>query len=101
MHCYERTRPVRYNNFTDRDHFSSDGKLYIYNATESSQASPIQLVIDITGTWIKEKWPQVSFQKYGFGKLLIHNQTHLQFKTILIDSSSEDLNDSFMIARQF
>jgi hypothetical protein len=55
MHCYERTTPVRYNNFADRDHFSPDGKLYIYNAIESSQANPIQLVIGTAGIWIKEK----------------------------------------------
>jgi len=33
MHGYERTTPVKYNNFTDKDHFSTDGKLFISNKT--------------------------------------------------------------------
>ncbi len=61
MHCYERTTPVTYNNFTDKDHFSTDGKMYKHNATET-------------------EWSQTRNQKYGFGKRFIYNKTHLEFK---------------------
>ncbi|CAF1277538.1 unnamed protein product [Rotaria sordida] len=107
MHCYERTTPVKYNNFTDKDHFSSDGKIYKHNATEFNQTSPIHLTIGTAGAlvhenWIpKPEWSQTRYQKYGFGKLFIHNKTHLEFKSILTDKTSSDDEDYFMIIRQF
>jgi hypothetical protein len=107
IHCYERTTPVQYNQFTDKEYFSSDGKIYKHNATEFNQTSPIHLTIGTAGAWIEEKWipkpewSQVRYQKYGFGKLLIHNKTHLEFKSIIIDKISSDEEDNFMIIRQF
>ena len=107
MHCYERTTPVKYNNFTDKDHFSPDGKVYRHNATEFNQTSPIHLTIGTAGAWIHEnwlskpEWSQVRYQKYGFGKLFIYNQTHLEFKSIMVDKDPSDEEDSFMIIREF
>ncbi|CAM4841662.1 unnamed protein product [Rotaria magnacalcarata] len=107
MHCYERTTPVKYNNFTDRDHFSSDGKIYQHNATNFNQTSPIHLTIGTAGAWIHEnwiptpEWSQTRYQKYGFGKLYIHNATHLEFKSILSNRTASDEEDYFMIIRQF
>ena len=104
MHCYERTTPVKYNNFTDRDHFSADGKLYQHNANETS---PIHLTIGTAGAWIHEQWipkpewSQSRYQKYGFGKLFVYNRTHLEFRSIIVDKSSSDEEDTFMIIRQF
>ncbi len=54
MHCYERTTPVKYNNFTDKEHFSSDGKIYKHNATEFNQTIPIHLTIGTAGAYIHE-----------------------------------------------
>ncbi|UJR20421.1 hypothetical protein I4U23_023552 [Adineta vaga] len=104
MHCYERTTPVEYNRFTDKEHFSPDGKLYQHNAT---QTSPIHLTIGTAGAYIHEnwiskpEWSQIRYQKYGFGKLYIYNRTHLEFQSILIDKKSSDDEDRFMIIRQF
>lgn len=104
MHCYERTTPVQYNNFTDREHFSPDGKIYQHQANETS---PIHLTIGTAGAWIHEQWTpkpewsQVRYQKYGFGKLFVYNRTHLQFRSIIVDKTSSDEEDNFMIIRQF
>ena len=107
MHCYERTTPVQFNQFTDREHFSADGKIYEHNATHFNQTSPIHLTIGTAGALIREQWTprppwsQVRYQKYGFGKLLIHNRTQLQFQSVLLDDTSSDLPDSLIIIRHF
>ena len=36
-----------------------------------------------------------------FGKLYIYNETHLEFKTILLDPTVVDEEDRFMIVREF
>ncbi|CAF1278764.1 unnamed protein product [Adineta steineri] len=89
------------------EHFSLDGKVYKHNATTADQTSPIHLTIGMTGALINEIWlPQpawshVRYAAFGFGKLYIHNETHLQFKTILLDPTVVDEEDRFMIIRQF
>ncbi|CAF1112864.1 unnamed protein product [Rotaria sp. Silwood1] len=107
MHCYERTTPVKFNNVTDQEHFSPDGKVYRHNATTADQTSPIHLTIGMSGalineTWFpKPEWSQVRYATFGFGKLYIHNETHLEFKTILLDPTLADEEDRFMIVRDF
>ena len=108
QHCYERTTPVKFNNVTDKEHFSPDGKTYQHNATTANQTSPIHLTIGIAGGLIKETWmmPQplwsyIRYATFGFGKLLIHNETHLQFKNILLHPNATEKEDDFMIIRQF
>ncbi|CAF2652431.1 unnamed protein product [Rotaria sp. Silwood2] len=107
MHCYERTTPVKFNNVTDREHFSPDGKVYKHNATAANQTSPIHLTIGMAGalineTWFpKPEWSQVRYATFGFGKLYIHNESHLEFKTILLDPSLANEEDRFMIVREF
>jgi len=107
MHCYERTTPVKYNNFTDRDHFSADGKIYEHDAKTFNQTSPIHLVIgtagaDINEKWIpKPEWSQMRYLKYGFGKIFAYNRTHLEFQSILSDKSASDEEDHFIIIRHF
>lgn len=105
-HCYERTTPVRFNNVTDREHFSPDGKVYKHNATTVDQTSPVHLIIGVAGalineTWFpKPEWSQLRYATFGFGKLYIHNETHLEFKTILLDPTAAE-EDQFMIIREF
>ena len=108
MHCYERTTPVKFNHFTDREHFSSDGKIYHHNATDYAQTSPIHLTIGTAGADIREKWivkpewSQTRYLNYGFGKIIVHNRTHLQFHSILVNqTAAQQDEDSFMIIRQF
>jgi hypothetical protein len=48
MQCYESTTPIKYNHFTDKDHFSTDGKISKHNAAEFNQTSPIHLIIGTT-----------------------------------------------------
>ena len=56
----------------------------------------------INEEWIpKPEWSQTRYLKYGFGKLFIHNQTHLELKTVLLDHTSQGEADSFMIIRLF
>ena len=107
MHCYERTTPVKFNNVTDREHFSPDGKVYKHNATTADQTSPIHLTIGMAGalineTWLPQpEWSHLRYATFGFGKLYIHNETHLEFKTILLDPALVDEEDRFMIVREF
>jgi hypothetical protein len=107
MHCYERTTPVKFNNVTDKEHFSSDGKVYKHNATTADQTSPIHLTIGMAGALINETWftqppwSHIRYATFGFGKLYINNETHLQFKTILLDPTLVNEEDHFMIIRQF
>ncbi|CAF2156329.1 unnamed protein product [Rotaria magnacalcarata] len=107
MHCYERTTPVKFHNVTDREHFSADGKLYKHNATAANLTSPIHLTIGMAGALINETWfPQpewshIRYATFGFGKLYIYNETHLEFKTILLDPTVVDEEDRFMIVREF
>jgi len=107
MHCYERTTPVQYNNFTDREHFSADGKIYEHDAKEFNQTSPIHLVVGFGGAWIDEtwsdkpQWSQVRNQRYGFGKLFVHNKTHLEFRSTVLNKEHDDDEDQFTIIRHF
>jgi len=85
MHCYERTYPV--NNVVP---VMTPGisKNYFVNPQ-----APFHLIIGNAGAWIHEKWnemPNWSVTRsldYGFGRLDVHNATHIHFQMIKHDDN--------------
>ena len=80
---------------------------YEHDGKEFNQTSPIHLVVGFGGAWIDEtwsdkpQWSQVRNQRYGFGKLFVHNKTHLEFRSTVLNKEHDDDEDQFTIIRHF
>ena len=96
MHEYERSFPV-YNNTVQ---YTPSGSPAVY----PDPKYPTHLTIGTAGAFILERWehPQPTWsafraERYGYGQLMVHNATHLQFE--FLQRSSREVIDGFIIQR--